>query len=143
MNNSFCDKRCSNDDQWECCGVITQPSLGLTNKDKRAARILIEKQGKNKINLRNNNMYLSVKNDGTAGFTERSPQDDSVLFVEKISNDTIALKSIYNKYLTAKGCKAYGERWSSRQVNPTFTSFFRESPEMWNVKCFTKNGKNK
>jgi hypothetical protein len=137
--NTFCDKQCTYEETpfWrrECCGVIKQPSLGLVSSD---SHILIEKQGKNKIILRYNNMYLSVKKDGTAGFTATVPQDDGVLFVEKISNDTIALKSIYNKYLTAKACRGYSDRHNL--LNPTFTSFFRESPEMWKVKCLTKKG---
>ena len=128
---TYCSKWCP--DKKDCCGFLHQPSLELHSTRGKYPEISVEKQGRNKISLKYNNTYLSVSNDGTAVFNALTPQDDSILYVERISDDKIALKSIYNRYLTAKksGCSNH----------PTFTSPTRASSEAWTVKCMTKNGK--
>ena len=90
MDNTICDKTChSLALRWHCCGFIEEPSLGITHdKSKYTSTFYITKQGKNKINLGvSRSRYLTVKEDGTAAFTAKSAQDETLLFVEKISND--------------------------------------------------------
>ena len=131
-----CDKYCYNNvtEKQECCGFIRAASLGLHHKYGKDPEIIVERQGKNKISLRYKSRYLSVNSDGTAAFDSTTIDDGGILFVERISHDQIALKSIYNKYLSTKplGCLL---------STPSFTSTTLGSSEIWRFKCLAQNGK--
>ena len=90
------------------------------------------KLGKDKIGIKHKGKFLTANSDGIANFDALSPYEDGIFYVEKYSRTQIALKSIYNKYLTStsSGCLSF----------PTFSSSAKDSTEVWNVKCVKEKG---
>ena len=129
-NVTYCDQWCRNETtkRYFCCGFIQKPSLGLSG----ASRMSVVKLGKDKIGIKHNGKFLTANSDGIASFDAPSPYEDGIFYVEKHSRNQIALKSIYNKYLTSKssGCLTF----------PTFSSSVKDSTEIWDVKCTKENG---
>lgn len=126
----FCDKRCDEN----CCGFIEEELLDFSYR-RRYETFSVEQRGKNKISLRLNDRYLSVKPSGIAAFDASSPQEDATFIVERLAKDQIALKSIYNKYLTSDKFGCFGRN------KPTFSAYSRGRYEVWKVKCRNKKGK--
>ena len=130
-NVTYCDQWCRNETTRRdfCCGFIKTPSLGLS----RGSLMSVLKLGKDKIGIKHNGKFLTANSDGIANFDAPSPYEDGIFYVEKYSRNQIALKSIYNKYLTSKssGCLTF----------PTFSSSVKDSTEIWKVKCAKENGK--
>ena len=126
----FCDKRCDE----SCCGFIEEELLDFSYR-RRYETFSVEQRGKSKISLRLNDRYLSVKPSGIAAFDALSPQEDATFNVERLAKDQIALKSIYNKYLTSDKFGCFGRN------KPTFSAYSRGRYEVWKVKCRNKRGK--
>ena len=126
----FCDKRCDE----SCCGFIEEELLDFSYR-RRYETFSVEQRGKSKISLRLNDRYLSVKPSGIAAFDALTPQEDATFIVERLAKDQIALKSIYNKYLTSDKFGCFGRN------KPTFSAYSRGRYEVWKVKCRNKKGK--
>ena len=129
--NKYCDKWCDG----ACCGFIEEDLIALSSQVQEP-NIFVESQGKNKISLRLWDKYLSVQPSGVAAFDASEPRQDTTFVVEKFTDDEIALKSVYNKYLSTDRFGCFSKKW------PTFTSSSRGRSEMWKVKCKTEEGKN-
>ena len=112
----------------------------LAHKNLREIRT---KRGKNKISLRYRYKYLSVRSSGIAAFDALMPQEDTTLIVETLNADQIALKSIYNKYLTIQGCNRNEEtrKCGCFYDKPTFAASSRGELEVWKIKCKKNTGK--
>ena len=126
----FCDKRCDGN----CCGFIDEKLLDFSYRGKYEI-LSVEQRGKNKLSLRLNDRYLSVKPSGIAAFDAVYPQEDATFIVERLAQDQIALKSIYDKYLTSEKFGCFGKN------KPTFSSYSRGRYEVWKVQCRNKKGK--
>ena len=138
--NKYCDKRCD--------GTSGKPFVieeDMLNFDWRGEQpqFYVEKRGKNKISLRYRYKYLSVRPSGIAAFDAWMPQEDTTLIVETLNADQIALKSIYNKYLTIQGCNRNEEtrKCGCFYNKPTFTASSRGELEVWKIKCKDNTGK--
>ena len=128
-SEKFCDKRCDGN----CCGFIEEELLDFSYRG-RYETFSVEQRGKNKISLRFKDRYLSVKPSGFAAFDALSPQEDATFIVEKLAQDQIALKSIYDKYLTSEKFGCFGRN------KPTFSAYSRGRYEVWKVQCRNKKG---
>ena len=138
--NKYCDKRCD--------GTSGKPFVieeDMLNFDWRGEQpqFYVEKRGKNKITLRYRYKYLSVRPSGIAAFDALLPQEDTTLIVETLNTNQIALKSIYNKYLTIQPCNRNEEtrKCGCFYGKPTFTASSREELEVWKIKCKDEPGK--
>ena len=128
--DTYCDKRCG--DQG-CCGFIKEELIDLTSREDR--QLFVESRGKNKISLRLRDEYLSVQPSGVAAFDASMPRQEATFVVEKLTDDEIALKSIYDKYLTTEKFGCFNDK-------PTFTASTRGRSEIWKVKCKNVEGKD-
>ena len=135
-SEKYCDKRCVTQSGAKCCGFIEEEVLDYKTRHNHYERFFVEQRGKNKISLRFQNKYLSVRPSGIAAFDALSPQEDATFVVEKLAHDQIALKSFYNKYLTCGKFGCFGKN------KPTFSAISRGRSEVWNVKCHHKKGKD-
>ena len=129
-SEKFCDKRCDGN----CCGFIEEELLDFSYRG-RYETFSVEQRGKNKISLRFKDRYLSVKPSGIAAFDALSPQEDAIFIVQRLAQDQIALKSIYDKYLTSEKFGCFGRN------KPTFSAYSRGRYEVWKVQCRNKKGK--